>query len=152
MTYWSNLPNWGVRVMWLLHWIPTTQYFCPWYKIYYWRDPQSQTPASQVCCKHRDVPCESTQVTSWFVPTGTPYLSVSFQLSCDLILCFHHILLQIPQMSAFPPVWPLNERLERRWPAQYKEIYATRHHFTAQSQPLDACIPTVTTVYGQATA
>ena len=70
MTYWSNLPNWAVyRVMWLLHWIPhQPKYFCPLYKhIYRYIPPYlaSQLPAPGYCCEHHDVPCESTQVTSW---------------------------------------------------------------------------------------
>ena len=66
----SNLPNQVIcGVMWLLHWIPhQPKYFCPLYKhIYRYILPYlaSQLPAPGYCCEHHDVPCESTQVTSW---------------------------------------------------------------------------------------
>ena len=66
----SNLPNQVIcGVMWLLHWIPhQPKYFCPLYKhIYRYIPPYlaSQLPAPGYCCEHHDVPCESTQVTSW---------------------------------------------------------------------------------------
>src|SRR5882762_8662415 len=55
-------------------------------------------------------------------PTNVPASSVSFQLSCKphfMFLCTS--LLQIPQMSAFPPVCPLDEWLERRLASTMKE-------------------------------
>src|SRR5882762_3461538 len=55
-------------------------------------------------------------------PTNIPASSVSFQLSCKPHFMFSCTsLLQIPQMSTFPPVRPLDEWLERRLASTMKE-------------------------------
>jgi|SRR5882762_5736962 hypothetical protein len=55
-------------------------------------------------------------------PSKVPASSVSFQLSCKPHFMFScTLLLQIPQISAFPLVRPLDEWLERRLASTMKE-------------------------------
>src|SRR5882762_4654036 len=55
-------------------------------------------------------------------PSKVPASSVSFQLSCQPHFMFScTLLLQIPQMSAFSPVQPLDEWLERCLASTMKE-------------------------------
>jgi len=62
-------------------------------------------------------------------PSNVPASSVSFQLSCQSHFMFScTLLLQISQMSTFPPVRPLDEWLERHLASTMKRIYAMRHH------------------------